>query len=127
MPLRRLLGPTEAGGCRRCPVSCERVVYPAGCIEGGCSRVYSYEQHGRMVFGCIEKVFGVEIDRAAFEAMQRQPGGFGALRVVAEPLAMCRSAVDPTFAHRGDGSCANPDFLEAAPGRESKGPIVSLD
>lgn len=127
MSLRRLAGPTEAGGCRRCPVSCERLVYPAGCIESGCSRVYSYEQHGRMVFGCIEKVFGVEIDRAAFDAMQRQAGGFGALRVVGEPLSICRSAVDPTFAHRGDGGCVNPDFLGAARGHGSKGPIASLD
>lgn len=79
-----------------------------------------------MVFGCIEMVFGVEIDRAAFDAMQQQPGGFGALRVVAEPLPVCRSAVDPTFAHRG-GACVNPDFLESMPGQGSKGPMVSLD
>jgi hypothetical protein len=79
-----------------------------------------------MVFGCVEKVFSVEIDRAAFDTMQRQPGGFGALRVVGEPLSVCRSAVDPTFAHRG-GACVNPGFLSEAPDRESKGPIVSLD
>lgn len=116
MSLRRLSGPTAAGGCRMCPVSCERVVYPAGCIDGGCPRAYFYEQHGRMVFGCIEKVFGVEIDIAAFRALEAQACGFGALRVVREPLPVCRSGLDRTFAHRAGEGCANPDFLGAAPG-----------
>jgi hypothetical protein len=109
-----------------CPVSCERVVYPAGCLEAKCPRAYSYEQHGRMVFGCIEKVYAVEIDVEAFAALQRQPGGFGALRVLRDPLAVCRSDVDRTFAHRG-GACINPAFFEEADEQQSKGPIVSLD
>jgi len=99
-----------------CPVSCERVVYPAGCIEGGCTRVYSYEQHGRMVFGCLEKVYGVEIDVQGFGALEGQKGGFGALRVVREPLPMCRTDVERTFEHRAHAACVNPDFLLSIPG-----------
>jgi hypothetical protein len=106
--------PSPAGSCRGCPVACERVVYPAGCLESGCSRLYLYEEAGRTWFGCVEGVFGSEVDLARFRALQATRTGFGALRATREPLPICRSAVERTFEHRADGPCVNPDFLLSA-------------
>jgi len=111
-------GPTvadSAGSCRLCPVACERLVYPSGCLESGCTRLYSYDRAGRPVMGCLEGVFSVEIDIDAFTALQRTRAGFGALRVRREPLAICRCVIERTFEHRPHGDCANPGFLAAAP------------
>lgn len=98
-----------------CPVSCERVVFPSGCVESGCDRLYTYERFGRTVMGCLEKVFRVEIDVEGFGALQRTRAGFGGLRVWREPLARCRCGVEPTFDHRPHAECANPGFLHSAP------------
>jgi hypothetical protein len=104
-------GPSAAGGCRLCPVRCERLVYPAGCLERHCPRLYSYERDGRVLFGCLEKVFAVEIDRERFDELQARRGGFGGLRVARDPLPVCPVDVERTFEHRRHGSCVNPDFL----------------
>ena len=111
-------GPTiaeSAGSCRLCPVACERLVYPSGCLESGCSRLYSYERGGRRLMGCLEGVFSVEIDVEAFRVMQRTRAGFGALRVRREPLPICQCAIERTFEHRPHGECVNPGFRTAAP------------
>jgi hypothetical protein len=105
----------DHGSCRRCPVACERIVYPAGCVESGCSRLYAYEEHGRTYIGCLEKVYRCEIDLELFTQAERRRGGFGALRVVREPLPICRTEVEHTFEHRAAGGCVNPDFLLSAP------------
>jgi hypothetical protein len=98
-------------------VFCEKVVYPAGCVESGCSRLYAYEEEGRTYIGCLEKVYAVEIDLELFRNAQRGKGGFGALRTVRDPLPCCRTEVETTFAHRAQGGCLNPDFLPSAPRR----------
>ena len=54
--------------CRRCGVICERIVYPVHCLRSHCRYVYAFEDGESTYFGCIERVFGVEIDLAAFEA-----------------------------------------------------------
>lgn len=105
-----------AGSCRQCPVSCERVVQPAGCIESGCPRLYSYERDGRTWMGCLAGVYGVEIDLDGFRRLQRTAAGFGGLRAAREPLGICRSAVERTFEHRGAAPCVNPDFLLSGAG-----------
>lgn len=115
MTLRRAVKPSLAGGCRMCAVSCERVVHPAGCIDAGCLRSYSYERDGHLYFGCMEGVFAVEIDRARFDEMEGERG-FGGLRVAKEPLPICRVGVERTFEHRPHGACVNPEFLLAHPG-----------
>lgn len=107
----RAAAPTAAGSCRQCPVSCERVVYPAGCIAASCRHLYSYEQEGRTWFGCVQGVFGAEIDLERFSRLQRTAAGFGALRAMREPLAVCRSEVQRTFEHRAERPCSNPGFL----------------
>lgn len=84
---------------------------PAGCLEIGCSRLYSYERDGRTWVGCLEGVYGVEIDLDGLRRLQRTRAGFGALRTVREPLPMCRVTIERTFEHRSAASCVNPDFL----------------
>jgi hypothetical protein len=108
---------SAAGSCRACPVSCERVVYPLGCLEGSCPRLYSYEEDGRTWIGCLEGVYRAEIDLERFRALQRTREGFGALRAAREPLPMCRCEIERTFEHRADGPCVNPDFLLSGGGR----------
>ena len=100
-----------AGSCRHCPVSCERVVEPAGCIEIGCPRLYSYERDGGTWVGCLEGVYRVEIDLEGLRRLQRTAAGFGALRAAREPLPMCRSSIEHTFEQRAQEPCVNPDFL----------------
>jgi len=107
---------TAAGSCRLCPVSCERVVEPAGCIEAGCARLYSHVRDGRTWVGCTEGVYDVEIDLDGLIRLQRTAAGFGALRTAREPLPICRSQVERTFAHRGRPHCVNPDFLLSGAG-----------
>lgn len=105
----------SVGSCRLCPVACDRLVYPSGCLESACSRLYTYEFDGRPVMGCLEGVFGVEIDVEAFRTMQRTRAGFGALRVRGEPLPQCHCVIDQTFPHRPHGACGNPGFRHSAP------------
>lgn len=101
-----------AGSCRQCPISCERVVEPAGCIEADCPRLYSHIREGRTWVGCMEGVYDVEIDLRGLERLQQTKAGFGALRAAREPLPICRSEVERTFAHRDPSApCVNPDFL----------------
>jgi hypothetical protein len=96
-------------------VRCERVVYPSGCRESGCPRLYTYERDGRQVMGCLDKVFWAEIDLERFTALQRTRAGFGGLRVWRMPTPMCHIAVEQPFAHRPHGPCLNPEFLEGVP------------
>ncbi len=105
---------TGHGSCRQCAISCERVVYPAGCFESACPRLYMHEAGGRTWMGCVDGVFGVEIDVERFRRLQRTAVGFGALRVAREPLPECRAEVQRTFAHRTGGPCVNPEFLVSA-------------
>lgn len=92
-------------------------MYPVGCLESGCSRLYSHEDGGRTWIGCLEGVFRVEIDLEGFRRLQRTAAGFGGLRAAREPLPICRCAVEHTFEHRSDGPCVNPDFLLSGPER----------
>lgn len=105
---------SAAGSCRSCPVSCERVVYPLGCLEGSCPRLYSYEEDGRTWIGCLEGVYRAEIDLHRFRLLERTKAGFGGLRTAREPLPVCRTEIERTFEHRSDGPCVNPDFLLSA-------------
>ncbi|MEQ9337051.1 MAG: hypothetical protein RJQ03_07650 [Miltoncostaeaceae bacterium] len=104
------------GSCRRCPVTCDRVVHPAGCFERECPALRTHRSGGRTWIGCAEGVFRTQIDLERFRALQRTVVGFGGLRAEREPLPICSSEVQRTFAHR-EGTCVNPDFLLSdAPG-----------
>ena len=110
--IKALIDPTTA--CRRCPVRCEKVVFPTGCLESACSRLYAYEEDDRTFVGCLDRVFGVELDLDAFHRIEALTAGFGALRANREPHTFCRTDVDAAFEHRAAGVCVNPDFLLSA-------------
>lgn len=104
------------GSCRRCPVTCDRVVHPAGCIERGCPALRTHTADGRTWMSCAQGVFRARIDIERFRALQRTAAGFGGLLAEREPFPICHSEVQRTFADRG-GPCVNPDFLLSdAPG-----------
>jgi hypothetical protein len=105
--------PQEEMECRRCEVHCDKVVYPGACLGTGCPFVYSYEAWGQTYVGCMQKIFEVEIDQDMLRAAERRQAGFGAIRAVRQPLPMCKSEVESTYAHRADETgCVNPEFGE---------------
>ena len=113
LPLR----PQDETACRRCAVHCEKVVYPASCLERACPFVYAYEEHGHTFMGCLQKVFTAEIDLDMLEAAERRREGFGPVRALRGPLPMCRSSVQETFTNReSDLGCVNPEFAELPAG-----------
>jgi len=102
------LHPQDEVECRGCAVHCEKVVYPAACLERSCPFVYAYEEHGHTYMGCLQKVF---------EAAERSREGFGAVRALRGPLPMCEAAVQSTFSQReSELGCVNPEFGELPAG-----------
>jgi hypothetical protein len=116
LPLR----PQEETECRRCDVHCDKVVYPAACLEGSCPFLYAFEEHGRTYVGCMQKVYGVEIDLELLEEAQGERLGFGAVKARRQPLPMCRAEVSPCYENRsGELGCVNPEFFELPQGEPS--------
>ena len=76
LPLR----PQDEVECRRCGVHCDKIVYPAACIDRACPFVYAYEEFGHTYIGCMQKVYEVEIDVDLLHEAERRRGGFGAVR-----------------------------------------------
>jgi hypothetical protein len=109
LPLR----PQDELECRRCGVHCDKVVYPAACIEKSCPFLYAIEEFGHRYIGCLQKVFDVEIDVDLLAAAERTRPGFGAMKAVRRPLPMCTSGIDPCYTNRADDlGCVNPEFNE---------------
>lgn len=109
LPLR----PQDETQCRRCDVHCEKVVYPAACLERGCSFVYAYEEFGHTYLGCMQKVYDCEIDLHLLLAAEQTRAGFGAVRATRRPLPMCRAEVVSCYERRqGSLGCVNPEFSE---------------
>ncbi len=98
--------------CRRCGVHCDKVVYPAACVERACPFLYAYEDHGHTYVGCMQKVYGVEIDLDLLRAAELGDG-FGAVAAKRKPLPMCRVEVEACYENRSDDlGCQNPEFFE---------------
>ncbi|MDQ3894957.1 MAG: hypothetical protein M3292_09925 [Actinomycetota bacterium] len=116
LPLR----PQDEVECRRCGVHCDKVVYPAACVERACPFVYAFEEFGRTYIGCMQKVFGVEIDLDLLREAESLGEGFGAVKARRKPLPMCRAEVDGCYSNRGDDlGCVNPEFFELPVGEPS--------
>ena len=116
LPLR----PQDETECRRCDVHCDKVVYPAACISGACPFLYAFEEHGRTFVGCMQNVFGVEIDLELLQEVEGGRVGFGAVKASRQPLPMCRSEVSSCYENRGaELGCVNPEFFELPQGRPS--------
>jgi hypothetical protein len=109
LPLR----PQEEVACRRCEVHCDKVVYPAACLARSCPFVYAYEEFGHTYIGCMQKIFGVEIDADLLRAAERSRTGFGAVRATRVPLPMCQAEVVSCYGSRHQElGCVNPEFHE---------------
>ncbi|MDQ3859180.1 MAG: hypothetical protein M3327_12180 [Actinomycetota bacterium] len=116
LPLR----PQDETECRRCDVHCDKVVYPAACVEGACPFLYAFSEHGRTFVGCMQKIYEVEIDLELLTEAQDAKVGFGAVKAQRQPLPMCRAEVSPCYEHRhGEMGCVNPEFYELPHGRPS--------
>jgi hypothetical protein len=115
------LHPQDEVECRRCKVHCDKVVYPAACVEQGCPFLYAYEGWGRTWIGCMQNVFDVELDLDLVLEAERADGlGFGAVRAVRRALPLCRVEVDPCYRGReGELGCINPEFHELPEERPS--------
>ena len=114
------LHPQDEIECRRCDVHCDKVVYPGACVERSCPFLYAYEDHGQTFVGCLQKVFGVEIDLDLLAEAEGASGGFGAVKATRRPLPMCRVEVDPCYEHRASElGCVNPEFFELPQGTPS--------
>lgn len=101
----------RAGECRRCRAFCDKMVEPRGCIEIGCRYLYSYIDMltGAQYVGCMQKVFGAEIELDSV----LEPGGFGGVKMTGDPLPQCQFTVERAF--EGDGpayDCVNPRFFD---------------
>jgi hypothetical protein len=114
LPLR----PQDEVGCRRCGVHCDKVVYPAACVERACPFLYAYGEFGRTYVGCMQKVYEVEIDLDLLREAENHKGGFGAVRATKRPLPMCRAEVESCYESRTDElGCVNPEFFELPRGK----------
>ncbi len=109
LPLR----PQDEVECRRCDVHCDKVVYPAACVERACFFAYAYEAWGHTYMGCMQKVFEVEIDLDLLRAAAQRSTGFGAVKALRPPLPICHAEVSSCYEGRSDEvGCRNPEFFE---------------
>jgi len=109
----------EATECRQCCAFCDKTIHPRGCIEADCPFLYTYEdeQTGRQYMGCLQKVFGVEIDVEMFRKAERTRAGYGGVKAMREPLPMCPFSVEKSYEAEGPAfDCVNPRFFDAADG-----------
>jgi hypothetical protein len=115
LPLR----PQDELECRRCEVHCDKVVYPSGCVERACPFMYAYEEFGHTYIGCMQRVYGVEIDLEMLREAEARREGFGAMRTTRAPLPMCRVEVEGCYGEERSGElgCVNPEFHELPVGR----------
>jgi len=115
LPLR----PQDELECRRCEVHCDKVVYPSACIDRACPFVYAFQEFGHTYIGCMQKVYGVEIDLEMLREAERRREGFGGMRATRAPLPMCRVEVEECYgsARSGELGCVNPEFYELPVGR----------
>jgi hypothetical protein len=114
LPLR----PQDEVECDRCAVRCEKVVYPAACVSRACPFLYAFEAHGHTWIGCMQKVYGVEIDLDLLRAAEGKRVGFGAVKARRRPLPMCKAEVESAYEQRTEPlGCVNPEFFELPVGR----------
>jgi hypothetical protein len=115
MPVRAKT--TQQTECRQCCAFCDKTIEPRGCIEMGCPFLYTYqdERSGRSFMGCLQKVFGVEIDVDMFHKAERTRAGYGGVKAVREPLPMCPFTVERSYEGSGGAfACVNPRFFDAS-------------
>jgi hypothetical protein len=115
IPLR----PQDELECRRCEVHCEKVVYPSACVERACPFLYAFEEFGHTYIGCMQRVYGVEINLELLRDAEARREGFGGMRATRAALPMCRVEVEECYGldRSGDLGCVNPEFHELPVGK----------
>ncbi len=102
---------TEVGECRQCRSFCDKMIEPRACIEIGCRFVYSYVDRldGRQYVGCMQEVFGAQVDLAAVQ----EKGGFGGVKMTGTPLPHCPFEVEQAYNGEGESyGCVNQRFFD---------------
>lgn len=89
---------------------CERVVYPTHCLKSSCRYVYAFDEGATRFFGCMAKVFAVELDLAPFRP--RSPKDvYGALKAQRPPRTECLAEVERAYRTKYSWQqCLNPIF-----------------
>ncbi len=117
MEQSNLSAKTSPGECRQCCQFCDKLVEPASCLKMGCRFIYTYREeiNGRLYFGCLHKVFKVEIDQEMMQEIERSKLGFGGVKVHEAPLSHCPFSVDSTFRGKGkEFDCDNMQFFDCS-------------
>src|ERR1700721_91480 len=119
---------TEVGECRQCRSFCDKMIEPRACIEIGCRFVYSYVDRldGRQYVGCMQEVFGAQVDLAALQ----EKGGFGGVKMTGSPLPHCPFEVEQAYNGEGESyGCVNPRFFDCnrEPPATAEGKAFTLD
>jgi hypothetical protein len=99
------------GECRQCRSFCDKLIEPRGCVEMGCRYLYSYIDilNGRQYLGCMQEVFGAELELESVLA----PGGFGGIKMTGQPLPHCQFSVERAYEGSGRAyDCVNPRFFD---------------
>ena len=107
----------EATECRQCCAFCDKTIEPRGCVEMNCPFLYTYEDErsGRQYMGCLQKVFGVEIDVDLFWKAERTRLGFGGVKAARAPLPICPFTVERSYEGSGAAfECVNKRFFDAS-------------
>ena len=112
-----LLELSEELECTQCGVLCEKVIYPANCFNSECNFIYSYTEKGVTYFGCLYKVFAVEIDLDGFRQLEKRKGGFGAVKVVRPPREQCQYTVEKAY-NRELGETCREELVKRYASRE---------
>jgi hypothetical protein len=91
------------------------MVEPRGCLELGCRFLYSHVDGltGVQYVGCLQKVFGAEVDLEAV----LEPGGFGGVKMTGEPLPHCQFSVERAYEGTAESyDCVNRRFFDCSDG-----------
>ncbi len=102
---------TQVGECRQCRSFCDKMIEPRGCVELGCSYLYSHVDRltGVQYVGCMQGVFGAEVELAAV----LEKGGFGGVKMTGRPLPQCQFSVERAYEGEGESyECVNPRFFD---------------
>jgi hypothetical protein len=91
-------------------VICERVVYPSHCLRSRCPYVYAFDEGDTTYFGCVAKVFSVELDLAPYQPRSSKDA-YGALKAQRQPRPECRAEVERAYGAKYTWhQCRNPLF-----------------
>jgi hypothetical protein len=91
------------------------MIEPRGCVELGCSYLYSYIDRfsGDQFVGCMQEVYAAEVELSAV----LEPGGFGGVKMTGEPLPHCQFTVEQAYEGSGESyGCVNRRFFDCTDG-----------